>query len=116
MGLYKSVELPNGITVSYHRIAGVHIITNNTNNIDVLSYITKAKRDEEIAALEEARNSENHNYPHTDIFIHSSTIDTPYDQTMTIASAYEYLKEHEGYEDADDVFEEGQPEDHQEEA
>lgn len=116
MGLHKEIELPSGVVVSYHRIAGLYIITNQQNNINLLSYTSKEKRNEELTAIEQARNDPDHTYPDTNIFMQDNFIVAPYDQNMTIASAYEYLKEHEGYEDADDVFEEGQPEGEQEEA
>ena len=108
MGLKKNVVLPNGISLNYHRIVSVHISTNVQNDIHIQSYISKKYRDDEKSAIEAAQAAGEWREP-LEIFVHSSFISAPYDQTMTIQSAYEWLKENAGYEDADDVLEAGQP-------
>ena len=47
MALLKEIELENGVKVSYHRITSVNAITNNNSIIEVSSYTSEAKRNEE---------------------------------------------------------------------
>ena len=47
MALIKNIELDNGVMVNYHRIVSLNKITNICNNIEVASYTTKDKREEE---------------------------------------------------------------------
>lgn len=47
MALYKEIDLDNGVTVRYHRVVSVNTITNVQNIIEVASYTSKEKRDEE---------------------------------------------------------------------
>ena len=47
MALIKEIELSNGVTVNYHRIVSVNNITNHSSVIEVASYTSKAKREEE---------------------------------------------------------------------
>ena len=110
MGLEKHVTLPNGIQLSYHRVVSVNIITNQQNIVEVASYTSKAKRQEEQEAYEQAR--ETGEWPDLDVFIDTSHHSAPYDQDMTVISAYEWLKTLPEFEGADDVieFKEGEEE------
>ncbi len=83
MGLLLEKEI-GGVPLAYHRVASVNIITNQCNLIEVQSYVSKAKREEEKAAIE--------NRDAMDVFIHATTYRAPYDQTMTVDSAYTYIK------------------------
>ena len=47
MALNKKIELKNGVIVNYHRIVSINKITNNANIIEIASYTSKEKRDEE---------------------------------------------------------------------
>lgn len=96
MGLQLAKEI-GGIPLNYHRVASVNIITNQVNLIEVQSYVSKAKRDEEKQALENRRGM--------DVFIHANTYSAPYDQTMTVDSAYEYIKALDDFSGATDVLE-----------
>ena len=104
MGLKKHVTLPNGVQLNYHRVVSVLVITNQENVIEVASYTSQAKRREEQAALATAK--ETGEYPLTDVYIETQNVTCPYDQSMTVDSAYAWLKANAGYEDADDVLEE----------
>ena len=101
MALIKSITLPNGITVEYHRVVSVDNITNQSSIIEVASYTNKTKRLEEKEALK-------NNIP-MDIFINTEYLNVPYDKDLNVDSAYAYLKtleQFEGYVDDLDVSEE----------
>ena len=90
MALIKSIEKPNGIIFNYHRITSLQIFTNVQNVIEVGSYISKEKRDIEKKDP-----------------VHGAYVDAvfyviPYDQNMTVDSAYEWLKQQPGWEGAID--------------
>lgn len=89
MAILKEIELDSGVTVNYHRVAGVNNITNHASIIEVASYTSKNKRDEEKAAL---LNNEEMN-----IFMECDYIEVPYDENLNVISAYEYLKTTEKY-------------------
>lgn len=104
MGLQKTIMAPIGIPLEYHRITDLSIQTNEQNVISISSYINQNQREEELAGLLVERektlllqenlpldgfpeeNVYNSPYSEESIFL------LPYDQTMTIESAYEYLK------------------------
>lgn len=105
MGLLKPIMAPIGIPLEYHRITDVIIFTNEANIINVSSYINQEQRDKELASLIFEREKENfdeeylsemgidpaENY-YESPYSEGSTFSVPYDQYMTIESAYEYLK------------------------
>lgn len=94
MALIKAIELPNGVTVNYHRVVSVNNVTNHASIIEVKSYTSKAKREEEKTAL---LNNEDMN-----VFNASDPIEIPYDENFNVVSAYEYLKTTEKYSGAKD--------------
>lgn len=94
MAILKSIELQNGITVSYHRVVSVNNITNHASIIEVASYTNKAKREEEKEKLE--------NHEEMDIFINSDYLETEYDPDLNVISAYEYLKTTKKFEGCED--------------
>lgn len=89
MALIKAIELPSGVTVNYHRVVSVNNITNHASIIEVASYTSKAKREEEKTALEHGESM--------DIFIDTKNIPLEYDQYLNVVSAYDYLKTTERY-------------------
>lgn len=98
MALYKQIESSNGVSLLYHRIIMILIETNNYNMIKVGSYISKSKRYAEKKATE---NNESYS-----TYIEEKTYPLEYDQTMTIASAYEWLKKNvDEFKDATDILE-----------
>lgn len=83
MGLLKTIELENGVTVNYHRITSVNTITNHTSIIEVSSYTSEAKRNEE----KNAQPGEKIN-----VFIDTNYINAEYDKNLNVDLAYEYIK------------------------
>lgn len=84
MALIKSITLDNGITINYHRVVSVNNITNHTSIIEVASYTSSEKRQEEKTALE--------NNQTMNVFIYSEYLSLPYNSTLNVNSAYAYLK------------------------
>ena len=95
MALSKNVELDNGVVVCYHRVVSVNTITNVQNIVEVASYTSEDKRDEEIEAIE--------NGDEMSVYINTMFFNTEYDQSMTVEGAYEYLKTLPEFSDAEDV-------------
>lgn len=99
MALAKEIELQNGVTLRYHRVVSVNIVTNLCNLVEVCGYTSQAKREEERAAIAAGEPM--------DVYLHTDTYEAPYDQGMTVQSAYGWLKGLPEYGGAEDVLEEG---------
>lgn len=95
MAIQKEIVLENGITVKYHRVVSVNNITNHASLIEVASYTSAEKREEE---KEKLANNEPMN-----IFINTEYLNIDYDKDMNVLNAYDYLKTQEKYKDATDV-------------
>ena len=93
MALLKSIELNNGVTVNYHRIVSINKVTNNSNVVEIASYTSKDKRQEEIEKVGQE----------TNIFIDTSFISIDYDEEETIKDIYDYLKTTDKFKDAKDA-------------
>ena len=93
MGLLKSIELENGIVVNYHRVVSINKITNSSNVIEVASYTSKEKREEEIEKIGQEMN----------IFIDTTFMSVDYDEEVGIKEVYDYLKTTEKFKDAEDA-------------
>ena len=100
MALSKRIALGNGVQVNYHRVARVDAVTNVQVAVEVASYTSRAKREEERAALEAGEGM--------DVYVETSVFAAPYDPAMTVAAAYSWLKTLPMFEGASDVLEEGQ--------
>ena len=94
MALLKAIELNSGVTVNYHRVVSVNNITNHSSIIEVASYTSKDKRNEEKTALENGEGM--------DVFIDTEYRSIPYHAEMNVNSAYEYLKTTEKFEGCED--------------
>lgn len=94
MALIKKIELDNGVTTNYHRIVSINNITNIETIIEVASYTSKNKREEEIEALENAEEM--------NIFIDNKYYNIAYDKDMNVDSAYDYLKTTDEFKNAID--------------
>lgn len=92
MALYKELEKANGVITKYHRIVSMNIITNVQNVIEVASYTSQEKREQEIEALKQGLEH--------DIYINTLYLTSSYEQTMTVEGAYEWLKTQEMFVDA----------------
>ena len=97
MALSKRIALSNGVVTNYHRVVSVNAVTNIQNIIEVASYTSTAKRAAEQAAIDAGEKA--------DVFISTSILSAPYDQSMTVVSAYEWIKTLPEYEGATDVLE-----------
>lgn len=84
MALSKNIEKPNGVVLSYHRVANISSQVNQNTTIVVVSYISQAKRNDEVAALEAGEAM--------DVFMESSFYQTDYSDGMTAQEAYNYVK------------------------
>lgn len=85
MALSKKINLGNGVITNYHRVVSVNTITNVANIIEVASYTSRAKREEEAEATA--------NGTEMDVFIHTRFENAPYDQTMTVEGAYGWVRD-----------------------
>lgn len=90
MALYKEIKQSDGVTTNYHRILYVMTTINRQNSIAVLSYVDDESRQSEKAAEMQPYHK-------------SVTYETTYDPTMTVESAYEYLKTLPQFEGAVDI-------------
>ena len=113
MGLKKEIELENGIVLNYHRIVNIQKITNSATVIEIASYISEKKRQEEIdyynaetvrfvkdeeGNVSEEAIQENRTM---NVFIHTTFIDKPYNESETITDLYNYLKTTEMFKNAE---------------
>lgn len=113
MGLKKFIELENGVTLNYHRITSINKITNISNNIEISSYTSKTQREKEKAYQElQIKSINNEELTEEEklqldqginVFIFTDYINVPYDETMDIKDAYDYIKTLDKYKDATDV-------------
>lgn len=94
MALSKTITLDNGIITRYHRIVSINHIINHASIIEICSYTSSKKRTEEKDAL---KNNET-----LDVYLHTQYINTNYNDTMTTADAYEFIKSLEQFEGATD--------------
>lgn len=98
MALQKQIELENGIVTNYHRIVSINKITNNQTIIEVASYISKEKRQEEV----DYYNSDDPE-KQINVFIDTTYINTDYDENKTIQDLYNYLKTTDKFKNAEDI-------------
>lgn len=94
MALSKEIVLENGITVNYHRVVSVNNITNHASIIEVASYTSATKRQEEQTAL-------TNNQP-MNVFISTQYLSKEYTQTLDVDAAYAYLKTLDKFAGAED--------------
>lgn len=98
MALKKKIELENGVITNYHRIVSINKITNNQTIIEVASYTTKEKRQEEVDYYNSTDENKSMN-----VFVDTTYINTEYEENKTIQDLYDYLKTTEQFENAEDV-------------
>ena len=84
MALNKEIMLESGVTVNYHRVVSVNNITNHASIIEVASYTSAEKRQEEQTAL---ANNQSMN-----VFISTEYLSKEYTQKLDVDAAYAYLK------------------------
>lgn len=113
MALKKEIELDNGVIVNYHRIVSLNKITNVGNIIEMASYVSKKKRDEEALYQEvQKKNRSKKELTETErevlnkginVLIETKYINKEYNEKETIKDAYEYLKTTDKFKDAEDA-------------
>ena len=101
MALKKEIALENGIVLSYHRIATINKITNNTTIIEVNSYINEAQRQKEQEAIQQGQ--ETGEAIPMNVFIDTTFLNKEYSETETIKDLYNYLKTTDKFFDAKDA-------------
>ncbi len=89
MALIKNITQNDGVPTNYHRIFFIQQTVNEQTSIVVLSYINEECREKEHDAT---------SMPYKV----SSTYEVPYDETMTVSKAYDYLKTLPEFEGAKD--------------
>lgn len=80
MALYKEIKQSDGVTTNYHRILYLTQTVNRQTSIAVISYVDNDSR--------EAEKTGEIMQPYQT----ATTYETAYDPTMTIESAYDFLK------------------------
>ena len=95
MALLKEIELKSGVVVNYHRIVSIDKITNHSTILEIASYTSQSKREEEIRQL--AAGEE------LSIFLNTEYMSVDYDETANITDWYDYLKTTDKYSGATDM-------------
>lgn len=91
MALYKEIRQDDGVVTTYHRILFLQLFTNHHNSIAVVSYVgDDARVDEKNGILAQP-------------YVKSVTYELPYDEAMTVETAYEYLKTLPAFEGATNI-------------
>lgn len=113
MAIQKMIELENGVILNYHRITSLSKITNISNTIEISSYPNSSQREKEKAYQELQMKSINNGElteeeqlqldQGINVFISTDYISLPYDETMEITDAYDYIKTLDKYKDATDI-------------
>ena len=125
MALNKNVKMENGLILNYHRITSLNKITNVSNCIEVSSYLNEEEREREKAYQElQKKSARFYEIEKTvkatgmdiltdaekeelekgiNVLIESTFIVVPYDVTMTIESAYDYLKTLDKFKNSEDI-------------
>ena len=101
MALNKKIKLDNGIETNYHRIVSINNIINEQTIIEVASYTSEEKRNEEKAALEQGKKS-GEAVP-MNVFINTQYLSKEYSEKEDIESCYKYLKTFDEFKDAKDI-------------
>ena len=104
MALQKAISLGNGVVVNYHRVVSVNTITNVNDIIEVASYTSREKREEEAEAIATGTAM--------DVYVSTRFENAPYGSCPTVTRAYDWLKANvEDFADAEDVYDDDDPHD-----
>lgn len=101
MALSKKIQLENGVEVNYHRIVSINNIINEQTIIEVASYTSEEKREEERNALLGAKKSGE--ATPINVFIDTKYISKEYDEKSTAENCYKYLKTLDEFKNAKDI-------------
>ena len=94
MALLKSIELESGIILNYHRIVTITKVTNHATILEIASYTSKGKREQEVQQLS--------NNEEVTVYIDTTFMSVDYDENSTIKDWYAYLKTTDKYAGAED--------------
>ena len=94
MALLKSIELESGIILNYHRIVTITKVTNHATILEIASYTSKEKREQEVQQLS--------NNEGVTVYIGTTFMSVDYDENSTIKDWYAYLKTTDKYAGAED--------------
>ena len=97
MALQKTIQLENGIITNYHRIVSINKIINNQTILEIASYTSKEKRQEEIDYYNSKEENKSIN-----VYIDTEYINVDYETDKEIVDYYDYLKTTEKFKDAMD--------------
>lgn len=104
MAFSKNIGLDNGVITNYHRVVSVNTITNVADLVEIASYTSREKREEEQAAVSGGEPM--------NVYIHTRYESAPYGSCPTVTRAYEWLKANvEDFADAEDVYDDDDPQD-----
>ncbi len=107
MALAKEIELPNGVTVAYHRVVRTEVVTNVQTAVEVASYASAEARRREKEAL--AAGEPCDVYVATSVYaepVDPGSIDAYGSAPTTPAGAYGWLKRNiSAFEGATDLLE-----------
>lgn len=108
MALKKKIELNSGVILNYHRITSINKITNNSIVVEVSSYTSEEKREEE-AKYQELQRKQDRTMEEEEelnkginVYIDTDYIDFPYDEKIEIKDLYSHLKTLDKYKGATD--------------
>lgn len=101
MALSKKIELDNGVEVNYHRIVSINEIIGNETIIEVASYTSEEKRNEEKNALESGKKGGE--AISMNIFINTNYINKEYSEKDNVENCYTYLKTLDEFKNAKDI-------------
>ena len=96
MALSKPIKQSNGIVLNYHRIADIRNVVNEKTYLDVISYVDKTEREKEQKQPKYSPNRE-------EVYKMNNIYNLPYNDTLTIEDAYEYLKTLEVFGGSEDI-------------
>jgi hypothetical protein len=87
MALQQEIELDNGIVTNYHRIRAITKITDELTIIEINSYVSESKREQEKSTKKDGNETESINN-----CVDTRTICKEYNEKETISDIYDYLK------------------------
>ena len=97
MAISKDETLPNGIPVSYFRIASLTIVVNQQCIIEVAGYVNQEEREKEQESTIDPEKG-------CDVFIDTRFVAVDYDPDLSVNKAYELIKAMPEYAGAVDVW------------
>lgn len=92
MALLKKIELNNGVVTNYHRIRAITKITDELTIIEINSYTSESKREQEKPTRKSEEEEEEIIVENINNCVDTQTIYKEYNEKETISDIYDYLK------------------------